>query len=445
VRDPFKRETLCPDRVTHVFIPGKNWRLSLAEITTFFSARKAHFKVVDLSKSFFVVASDVSSDLTDVNSFGGTIKIGRIISQIPSKIVRDAFLGREKEAQKEIRQRLLSTGVFSQLFENPPQKIVFGVSVYFESPFFLRFSKKIQRFIGTSIKNELASSGTRARFMGFYKSRRAPQLTHVEVLRKGLIEKSTEILLCIGRKQTFVAKTTSVHNPFEFQRRDIARPVQRKIYSIPPRLARIMVNLSNCMPEKTFLDPFCGVGTILQEALLSGARVIGMDIDPWCIKASRINLDWLKNEYAPKEAEYSVFLGDSRKLTANIGRETVDCIATEPDLGPPLLHRPTESYAKRITNKLEPLYCDFLNGAYEVLRPEGQLIFVTPWIRTRSGGFVTPDFHGRAEALGFRTVPLFKKEIFGDDVMHTEMGIEQPLVDVRMRHKISRRFNLLQK
>jgi tRNA G10 N-methylase Trm11 len=436
---------LCPDRVTYVFIPGKNWRLSLAEIITFFNARGVRFKVVELSKSFFAVTSDASSDLTDVNSLGGTIKIGRIISQISSGTVKEAFLDGEKQAQKEIRQTLLSIGVLSQLFENPPQKIIFGVSVYFESPFFLRFSKKILRFIGGSVKNELALSGTRARFMGFHKNRRAPQLTHVEVLRKGLTEKSTEILLCIGRRQTFVAKTTSVHNPFEFQKRDTARPIQRKIYSIPPRLAKIMVNLSNCMTEKTFLDPFCGVGTILQEALLSGARVIGMDIDPWCVKASRINLDWLKNEYALKEAKYSVFLGDSRKLTTNIGKETVDCIATEPDLGPPLLHRPTESYAKRITNKLEPLYCDFLNGAYEILRPGGTLVLVTPWIRTRSGGFITLDFHGRTQALGFRTVPLFKREIFGDDVPYTEMMTEQPLVDVGMRHKVGRGINLLQK
>jgi tRNA G10 N-methylase Trm11 len=170
-----------------------------------------------------------------------------------------------------------------------------------------------------------------------------------------------------------------------------------------------------------------------------------MDIDPWCVKASRINLDWLKNEYALKEAEYSVFLGDSRKLTANIGKETVDCIATEPDLGPPLLHRPTESNAKRITNKLEPLYCDFLDGAYEILRPGGNLVLVTPWIRTRSRGFITLDFHGRTEALGFRTVPLFKDEIFGDEVPYTEMRTEQPLVDVGMKHKVGRRISLLQK
>jgi tRNA G10 N-methylase Trm11 len=170
-----------------------------------------------------------------------------------------------------------------------------------------------------------------------------------------------------------------------------------------------------------------------------------MDVDPWCIKASCINLDWLKDQYALKEAKYSVFLGDSRKLTVKFGKETVDCIATEPDLGPPLLHLPTESYAKGITNKLEPLYYDFLEGAYEILRPGGNLVFVTPWIRTRSGGFITLDFHKKTEALGFRAVPLFKKELFADDIPCTELRIEPSLVDIGMRHKIGRRINLLQK
>jgi len=433
------------DQAEYVFIPGKNWRLSLAEVVAFLTTRTVRFKVVELSKSFFVLASDISPHLTAVNSLGGTIKVGRVLSKSSSEVVRDAFLGRDKQAQEEIRQKLSSNSVFDQLFEKPPQKLMFGVSVYFESPFFLTFSKRIQRFIGGSLKNELASRGVRARFMGFQKNRRAPQLTHVEVLRKRLTGNGTETLFCIGRRQTFVSKTADVHDPFQFQRRDISRPVQRKIYTIPPRLARVMINLSGCLPEKTLFDPFCGVGTILQEALLSGARVMGMDIDPWCVEASRTNLEWLKNQYAIKEPKYSVFLGDSRKLTVKIGKETIDCIATEPDLGPPLLHFPTESYAKRITNKLEPLYFDFLDGAREVLRPGGNLVFVTPWIRTRSGGFITLDLHGKAKSLGFRTVPPFREEIFGDNVRYTEMSPELSLVDVGTGQKIGRKINVLQK
>ena len=105
------------------------------------------------------------------------------------------------------------------------------------------------------------------------------------MLKKNLVENKAEVLFCIGRTETWVATTVAVHNPFEFQKRDIYKPNQRKIFGMPPRLARIMVNLSSCTSGKTLLDPFCGVGTILQEALLEKANAVGLDVNPWCVKA----------------------------------------------------------------------------------------------------------------------------------------------------------------
>ena len=123
------------------------------------------------------------------------------------------------------------------------------------------------------------------------------QLSHVEVLKKQLVETKSEVLLCIGKETSWIATTIAVHNPFEFQKRDIYKPRQRKIFGMPPRLAKIMVNLSSCTPGKTLLDAFCGVGTVLQEALLIKAQVVGTDINPWCIKAAEDNLEWLTQEY----------------------------------------------------------------------------------------------------------------------------------------------------
>ena len=76
------------------------------------------------------------------------------------------------------------------------------------------------------------------------------QLSHVEVLKKILVENKGEILICVGKEETWIAATTAVHNPFEFQKRDVYKPNQRKIFAMPPRLARIMVNLSGCTPGK---------------------------------------------------------------------------------------------------------------------------------------------------------------------------------------------------
>jgi tRNA G10 N-methylase Trm11 len=236
-----------------------------------------------------------------------------------------------------------------------------------------------------------------------------------------------------------------VHNPFEFQKRDVGKPNQRKIFAISPRLARIMVNLSSCTSGKLLLDPFCGVGTILQEALLTKAKVVGVDINPWCVQASRENLEWLKREYALKEAEYTILQGDARRLTDKIEQE-VDCITTEPDLGPALRHVPTTPYATKVIGKLEPLYHGFLEEAHRILKKDGRLVLVTPYIRVRSGTPVTMPIGEKAVGIGFERVHPFRKEVFTKDSKVKEnLTAMASLVDAEERHKIGREIHIFQK
>jgi tRNA G10 N-methylase Trm11 len=429
-----------------MFIPGKNWQLSLAELASFFEARKCQFKITDLSKPFFVVINEKIIDPSLISDLGGIIKIGRVMSNIPSESLEEAFLRRNKQAQTEIKTNLSAEHVTDGIFKTLPKKCIFGVSIYFENLRFLRFSKKMQKFIGSYFKERLAAQGTRAKFMGFPKNRKLPQLTHVEVLKRSLIEKSAEILFCIGQKQALIGHTIAVHNPFEFQKRDISKPIQRKIFSIPPRLARIMVNLSSCLSGKVLLDPFCGVGTILQEAMLTKAKTIGMDINPWCVKASYTNLEWLKREYTLKDAKYRVLLGDSRHLVDQLDKESVDCIVTEPDLGPALRYFPTEHYARGITDKLKSLYRDFLEEAYGTLKSAGKLVLVTPYIKTRSGSFVSLDIKEKAEATGFKIIYPFRRESFVTDTpLIADLTKTSSFVDMEQRHKVGREIHILQK
>jgi|TARA_Y100000031_G_C8241893_1_gene396067 tRNA (guanine10-N2)-dimethyltransferase len=57
--------------------------------------------------------------------------------------------------------------------------------------------------------------------------------------------------------------------------------------SLNPRLARCLVNLSDA---KEILDPFCGAGGILLEALLIRIKTNGFDLDKIMIKKCRKNL-----------------------------------------------------------------------------------------------------------------------------------------------------------
>jgi tRNA G10 N-methylase Trm11 len=252
-------------------------------------------------------------------------------------------------------------------------------------------------------------------------------------------------LFCIGKKQTLLATTVAVHNPFEFQKRDVGKPNQRKIFAMPPRLARIMVNLASCTSGKLLLDPFCGVGTILQEALLAKAQVVGVDINPWCVTAAGENLEWLKREYTLKEADYRVLQGDARRLREKIAQE-VDCIATEPDLGPALRHVSTASYAAKIIGKLEPLYYSFLEEAYRLLKRDGRLVIVSPYVKTRSGKPVTMPIEEKAVGVGFKRVSPFQRKVFAEDSKAQEnLTAMASFVDAEERHKIGREIHVFRK
>ncbi len=304
----------------------------------------------------------------------------------------------------------------------------------------------IQRFVGSALKDELADLGKKSKFMGFSNDRKQAQLSHVEVLKKNLVENKAEVLFCIGRNETFVATTVAVHNPFEFQKRDIYKPNQRKIFGMPPRIARIMVNLSACAPGLVLLDPFCGVGTILQEALLEKAMVVGMDVNPWCVKAASENLEWLVREYGLEGSDFRVLQGDVSKLVEKIGQEAVDCIVCEPDLGPALRQVPTGPYAEKIIEKLEPLYFGFLEQAYRALMPGGRLVLVTPYIKTRSGQSVTMPIGEKLEQLGFKVYYAFTKEMFSQSAGGLERLINtSSLVEMDERHMVGREIHILEK
>jgi tRNA G10 N-methylase Trm11 len=430
---------------TKLFISGKNWMLSLAELTEYFKARKIAFEIQFFSGEFFAVSFEKDFDASAIADLGGTIKIAEVKNNFPTETVKEAFLKKNKQAKTQITESLAASGLVDGMAKST-EKVLFGVSVYCTESTLRSLSGVIQRFVGSAVKDELAGLGKKANFMGFGSDRKLPQLSHVEVLKKNLVENQAEVLFCIGRTDTWVATTVAVHNPFEFQKRDIYKPNQRKIFGMPPRLARMMVNLSACKSGKVLLDPFCGVGTILQEALLEKAIVVGMDVNPWCVKAATENLEWLVREYGLEGADFRVLQGDVDKLVEKIGQEAVDCIVCEPDLGPALRQVPTGPYAEKIIQKLEPLYFCFVEQAYMALKPGGRLVLVTPYIKTRAKQSITMPMEEKLEQLGFKRVYAFSKDMFSqsagglDNLIHAAS-----LVEMDERHMIGREIHIIQK
>jgi tRNA G10 N-methylase Trm11 len=139
-----------------------------------------------------------------------------------------------------------------------------------------------------------------------------------------------------------------------------------------------------------------------------------------------------------------VLQGNALKLSSRI--RNVDCIATEPDLGPALRDVPTNAYASKIVAKLEPLYFGFFEDAFRALNVDGRLVVVTPYFQTRSDKPVMTRFAQRAEEIGFKRLCPFNKKHFEKDgeAERNLFGLES-LIDLAERHKVGREIQVFQK
>ena len=156
------------------------------------------------------------------------------------------------------------------------------------------------------------------------------------------------------------------------EERDMKKPARRESLAISPRLAKIMINLSQVKENETLLDPFCGIGVILQEALLQKIKVIGIDKDKEAVKGTRKNLEWFKFS----EKNYKIFNLDSRKCEmphANV-------IVSEPDLGEILKKSPSKTKAKKILENFEDLIINVLNNLKKNVNR--RIVFTSPLILT---------------------------------------------------------------
>ncbi len=430
---------------TYIFISGKNWQLSLSELTQYFKARSVAFQIEYFSKEFFVLFFPKPLNQKVIDDLGGTIKIAETKTILSSETIKTAFLEKNKSTQKQLAQTVARKTTIEGM-TNSADKVFFGVSIYTSNNNLKVLGGRIQRYVGSAIKTELAAKNIKSRFMSTDPNRSEAQLSHVEVLKKDLAKNQSEVLVCIGKTQTWIAITVAVHNPFEFQKRDVYKPNQRAIFGMPPRLARMMVNLSTCTNQKTLLDAFCGVGTILQEALLEGAAVVGLDVNSWCVKAAEENLEWVALEYGLVGADFRVVQGNVKHLAEKVGLESVDCIVSEPDLGPALKQTPTGPYALKIIEKLTPMFLDFVDQAYQALHVGGRLVVATPFIRTRSRETVVMPLEEKIKEVGFSRVYAFTDDMFAPEAPdHGRLMGAPTLIEMDERHKIGREIHILQK
>jgi len=148
------------------------------------------------------------------------------------------------------------------------------------------------------------------------------------------------------------------------QRGSIAarRPRRRPVFhpaTMPPKLARCMVNLARPKRGQLLLDPFCGVGGILIEAGLVGCRVVGCDIKPEMVKGCLRNLQFFG--ISP--------VGVARADARNLPFGPVNCVVADPPYG-----KSASTLGLTTANLLK----SFLHTAWDYLLENGFLSLASP-------------------------------------------------------------------
>src|SRR5579863_1508938 len=200
------------------------------------------------------------------------------------------------------------------------------------------------------------------------------------------------------------AQSVATFDVAGFEERDLGRPYQDPTRTLSPRIARTIVNIALSQGSRSLLDPFCGLGTILQEALLCGQFVVGVDRDRDLVDKARANLDWLATKARIKEIERKrkLFPYDAMRISrARLPK--IDAIASEPILLPLFKQNPKSLEAQNLIERARANYEKCLPEFSSILSHKGDRIaLVTPVLVDSSGKRVTFDLRDAALRAGLK-------------------------------------------
>ncbi|KUO41068.1 MAG: hypothetical protein AVW06_01895 [Hadesarchaea archaeon DG-33-1] len=174
-----------------------------------------------------------------------------------------------------------------------------------------------------------------------------------------LAKPDVEILGVLTGSRCVIGLTAARVDRKQFKKR---KPTTRAAFhpgTLMPLLARCMVNLARTPRGGTLLDPFCGIGGILIEAGLIGAKPIGVDISQEMIEGAKQNLD------SAGISDHQLVVGDARQLQFT----EVDAVATDPPFG---------RQATTAGQQLEELYEQALPSIAGTLKRKGYVCIGSP-------------------------------------------------------------------
>ena len=340
-----------------LLILGRQPSISLAELESIYGSES----ISPLGESSAII--DLPYSKIKLDNLGGCIKLCEILTTIP------------KTDWKNISHHL--SILLPDLINNLPEgKIKLGISVYD-----LNISPRTISSEALKLKKLIQNLNRTVRVI----PNSQPALNTAQVIfNKLTAEPGIELIITGDANQVVIAKTKNVQNINSYASRDQKRPKRdARVGMLPPKLAQTIINLASQDYSQSILDPFCGTGVILQEALLMSHDVYGTDIEERMVEYSKINLDWLYEQasYDLSRQTYLLETGDA----CNLIWQDFDCIASETYLGRPFSSEPNPDQLKTIINSVNVIHKKFLQNVARQTKPGFKMCIAIPAWFTKYG------------------------------------------------------------
>ncbi|MDF1496445.1 MAG: DNA methyltransferase [Patescibacteria group bacterium] len=321
-----------------------------------------------------------------MNTLGGTVKLGDVIfhgpiAKITPEIIADLLA--PKTANKEGKRSL-----------------DFGLTIYGSKSTQKKFFK-----LPIQLKKELKARGYSVRWVT---GKGSEPLSPAAVAKCKLTENpNADLCIMVNENSVFIGKTTEVQDADSWSIRDFDRPKRdSKNGMLPPKLARMMVNMAQTPDGGVLLDPFCGSGTVLMEAAIGTdiGQIIGSDIEDKQIHYTEANNNWLVQEkfITAKDAKrFRIFTSDVKDIQKFIPAKSVDSIVTEGYLGPPLHGTESQKVLESNSADIQQLWIDSLKAIKPLLKPSATLVIITPEYKNPNGQ-AKVDLDNFYPKLGFK-------------------------------------------
>jgi tRNA G10 N-methylase Trm11 len=370
----------------YIALLGRQPELSIAELERLYGA-------VDWF-SPTTATIDIDSPI-DIQRLGGTQKMGKVILESPSTDFRKASEAIVRHYSKEWAKR--------------SGKLTLGISAYD----FATSPRELQK-IGLLLKSKLKQSGASLRIIPNKESALSTATSHHNKL--GLSDNKVELLIVRGKTGTIIAESTGSQNITALAARDQGRPRRDAFVGmLPPKLAQLMINLAGPLPpvsetraEETgvsqprILDPFCGTGVVLQEALLMGYAAYGTDLAEKMIRYSRDNLNWLQDTYR-LTGDWYLHEGDA---TDTSWQRPVDGVVCEAYLGQPFSAPPSAKKLEEVRGNCNHIIGQFLKNIGAQLESGTPLVVAVPAWKDTQGILTHLPLTKKVEEYGYSRVAL---------------------------------------